>query len=173
MSGTGGDTSFTCRATGTGDGNLAGIAFHNDNYAIKMGVRGDGYLGIGGWSRPAWSWYTDPSGNMVAAGNVTAYSDPRLKENFKKVENPLEILSKLDGGTFDWKHGIPHTECKAGMHDYGILADQVQAVMPEVVSESVEIDGMKYKVVAYEKLVPVLIEAIKELNKRLKEIEGI
>ena len=159
--------SFVCRASGTGDANLAGMTFHNDTYAIKMGIRADGYFGIGGWSRAAWSWYSDTNGNMVAAGNVTAYSDPRLKENFKRVENPLELLSKLDGGTFNWKRGFPHVACKAGNLDYGILADQVEAVMPEIVTESIEIDGERYKTVAYEKLVPVLIEAIKELSSQI------
>lgn len=165
--------SFVCRASGTGDANLAGMTFWNDAYAIKMGIRADGYIGIGGWSRAAWSWYSDPSGNMVAAGNVTAYSDPRLKENFAKVENPLEILSKLDGGTFNWKRGYSHTECKAGSRDYGILADQVELVMPEIVTESIEIDGEKYKTVAYEKLIPVLIEAIKELKAEIDLLKSV
>lgn len=153
---------------GTGDAGMAMQSFHcTGYYAIKLGLKADGYFGLGGWSRGAWSWYSDPSGNMVAAGNVTAYSDPRLKENFKRVENPLELLSKLDGGTFNWKHGFPHVACKAGNLDYGILADQVEAVMPEIVTESIEIEGERYKTVAYEKLVPVLIEAIKELSSQI------
>jgi hypothetical protein len=164
--------SFVCRSTGTGDANLAGMTFHNDAYAIKMGVRADGYFGLGGWSRGAWSWYSTPTGDMIAAGNIAAYSDPRLKENFARVQDPIGILSKLDGGTFNWKSGIAHTEVKAGTRDYGILADQVEVVMPEIVSESIEIEGDRYKVVAYEKLVPVLIEAIKELNARLTVLEN-
>lgn len=180
MSQDGGATkgSFTCRATGANDANLAGMTYWNDAYALKLGVRADGYFGLGGWSRAAWSWYSDPSGNMVAAGNVTAYSDPRLKENFKRVSEPLKILSKLDGGTFNWKHGFAHTKCKAGNLDYGILADQVESVMPEIVTDSIEIDGKKYKTVAYEKLIPVLIEALKEqqkqidaLNRRFEQLE--
>jgi hypothetical protein len=164
--------SFVARATGAGDANLAGMSFWNDAYAIKLGIRADGYFGLGGWSRSAWSWYSDVSGNMVAAGNVTAYSDPRLKENFERVKSPLDIINKLDGGTFNWKHGIAHIECKAGKRDYGILADQVEAVMPEIVTDSIEIEGNKYKTVAYEKLVPVLIEAIKELENRIKQLES-
>lgn len=164
--------SFVCRASGTGDANLAGMTFYNDSYALKLGIRADGYFGLGGWSRPGWSWYSDPSGNMVAAGNVTAYSDPRLKENFQKIENPLQILSNLDGGTFIWKDGYAHTAIKAGKKDYGVLADQVEAVMPEIVTESIEIEGERYKTVAYEKLVPVLIEAIKQLENRILELEN-
>ena len=163
--------SFICRAYGTGDGYLAGLSFLNDGYAIKLGIRADGYFGLGGWARSTWSWYSDPSGNMVAAGDVTAYSDPRLKENFQRVENPIELLQQLDGGTFTWKSGIAHTEIKAGKKDYGILADQVEKVMPEIVKDSIEIEGEVYKTVAYEKLVPVLIEAIKDLQKQIDELK--
>ncbi len=166
------DGSFVARATGTGDANLAGIAFHNDSYGIKLGIRADGVFGLGGWSRGSWSWYSDASGNMVAAGNVTAYSDPRLKKDFTRVSNPLEILRQLDGGTFVWRDGFKHTEVKAGKRDYGILADQVEKVMPEIVTKSVEIDGESYRTVSYEKLVPVLIEAIKTLEDRIAVLEG-
>ena len=148
------------------------MSFFNDAYAIKLGVRADGYIGIGGWSRPAWSWYSDPSGNMVAAGDVTAYSDPRLKENFARIEKPFDILSKLDGGTFNWKTGINHIAVKAGKKDYGILADQVEQVMPEIVANSIPIDGEMYKTVAYEKMIPVLIEAIKELKAEIDLLKG-
>jgi len=164
--------SFACRAAGVGDNNLAGMTFWNNDYALKMGVRADGYFGIGGWSSSPWMWYVSPDGNMAAARNVTAYSDPRLKEDFQVVEKPLDILSKLDGGTFTWKTGIAHTQAKAGEKDYGILADQVEAVMPEIVSDSVSIEGETYKTVSYEKLIPVLIEAIKELKAEIEELKG-
>lgn len=164
--------SFVARATGTGDANLAGMAFYNDAYAIKLGVRADGYFGLGGWSRAAWSWYSDPSGNMVAAGNVTAYSDPKLKEDFQVIEKPFEILDNLDGGTFRWKTGFKHTECKAGKRDYGILADQVEATMPEIVYESISIDGENFRTVSYEKIIPVLIEAVKSLKAEIKALKG-
>lgn len=165
--------SFEARSSGTGDANLAGITYHNTgNYAIKMGLRADGYFGLGGWSRGAWSWYSDPSGNMVAAGNVSAYSDPRLKEGFERITNAIDILDQLDGGTFFWKSGYKHTEMKAGKKDYGILADQVQNVMPEIVTDSIDIEGETYKTVAYDKLVPVLIEAIKELKAEIEVLKG-
>ena len=165
--------SFICRATSTtGDSNLAGMTFWHDAYALRMGVRSDGTFGIGGWSSAAWRWYSDASGNMVASGNVTAYSDPRLKENFARIANPLEMVCKLDGGTFNWKSGIAHTAVKAGKRDYGILADQVEAIMPEIVSPSIEIDGEIYKTVDYSKLVPLLIEAVKELKAELDALKA-
>jgi hypothetical protein len=163
--------SFVARASGTGDPNLAGMTFWNDSYAIKMGVRADGIFGIGGWSRPAWSWYSDASGNMVASGNVTAYSDPRLKENVVRITSAVDKLSKLDGVEFTWKKGIPHIESKGGNKDLGVLANQVEAIFPEIITESVEIEGESYKTVCYEKLVPVLIEAIRELKAEIEALK--
>jgi hypothetical protein len=158
---------------GTGDGGCAVLAFTcTGQYGMKLHLRADGAFGLGGGTSTAWKWYVNAAGDMVAAGNVTAYSDPRLKENFERVKDPLGILAKLDGGTFNWKQGIPHTTAKAGKRDYGVLADQVKAVMPEIVTESIEIDGQTYSTVSYEKLVPVLIEAVKQLQSRVLELEA-
>ena len=171
---------FIAKSTGSGDTNLAGMSFYNDTgpYGVKLGLRADGYIGIGGWTAATWRWYINcGNGDMTAAGNITAYSDPRLKENFQRINDPIAILSKLDGGTFTWKQGIEHTNGKAGKKDYGVLADQVEAVMPEIVSDSIEIEGEKYKTVAYEKLVPLLIEAVKaqqiQLDQQKAEIEQL
>ncbi len=73
--------------------------------------------------------------------------------------------------TLNIYYGYAHTECKAGQRDYGILADQVQSVMPEAVTESIELEGEKYLTVDYTKLVPVLLEAIKELEGRVQQLE--
>ena len=166
--------SFVCRSQGTGDSNLAGIVFWNDSYAIKLGVRADGYFGLGGWSRAAWSWYSDPSGNMVAAGNVTAYSDPRLKDNVKVIENAIDILDQINGVTFTWNNRSKLVSNKAGKRDYGILANEVKSVMPEIISQSIKDEELNeiYDTVSYEKLVPVLIQAIKEINKELKDCKA-
>jgi hypothetical protein len=161
-----------CNAGGTGDAGAAVLYFVANSYGIKLHLRADGAFGLGGGTSTAWKWYVNAGGDMVAAGNVTAYSDPRLKENFERVKDPLGILAKLDGGTFNWKQGIPHTAAKAGKRDYGVLADQVKAVMPEIVTESIEIDGQTYSTVSYEKLVPVLIEAVKQLQSRVLELEA-
>lgn len=156
--------SFTCRASGTGDGNLAGLTFHNDSYAVKLGVRHDGYVGLGGWSRAAWSWYSAPDGSMVAAGNISAYSDPRLKEDVERIEGALAILRQIDGVRFTWNH-VTNLIGRPGERDIGVLADQIQAVLPELINLSIpddENDGERWLTVAYDKLVPVLIEGIKE-----------
>lgn len=175
MSADGGATqgSFCARASGAGDANVAGMTFYNDSYAIKMGVRNDGVFGIGGWSRTAWSWYTDTSGNMVTGGNVTAYSDPRLKDNVERIAGALDIVKALDGVRFNWNHktkliGSP------GKRDIGVLADQVEAVLPELITLSIEDEdngGERWQTVDYSKIVPVLIEAIKELSAKVERLE--
>lgn len=166
--------SISVRASGTGDANLAGISFSNDAYSIKLGVRADGYFGLGGWSRAAWSWYSDAAGNVVAAGNITAYSDPRLKDDVERIGGALNIIEALDGVRFTW-NGKTSLIGRPGARDIGVLADQVQAVLPELVALSVpdeENGGERWRTVAYDKLVPVLIEAVKELSARVKELEG-
>lgn len=181
---TSGSNSIEVRnAGGSGDAGLAALSFHCiERYATKFVLRADGIMGMGGWTAPSWRWYVNlGDGSMVAAGNVTAYSDPRLKDNVVKIQTPLAIIKQLDGVRFTWNHktsliGSP------GKEDIGVLADQVEAVLPEAVSESIEDeqnDGTRWKVVAYSKLIPVLIEAVKEqqtqievLQARVEELEA-
>ena len=112
---------------GTGDANVAAIAFHcTGSYAIHMHLRADGYFGLGGWSRGAWSWYSDPSGNMVAAGNVTAYSDEKLKKNWRSL--PIDFISELA----NVKHGI-YDRIDEDITQVGVSAQSLQKVMPEAV----------------------------------------
>jgi hypothetical protein len=134
MSQDGGATqgSFVCRAGGTGDANLAGMTFWNDAYAIKLGIRSDGYFGLGGWSRAAWSWYSDPSGNMVAAGNVTAYSDEKLKTNWQIL--PFDFVARLA----EVKNGTYDRIDEDGMRQVGVSAQSLQKVMPEAVVVGLE-----------------------------------
>lgn len=165
-----GNGSFVARASSTGgDENLAGMTFWHDAYAIRMGVRNDGYFGLGGSSRAAWSLYSDPVGNLVAAGNIQAYSDPDLKDNVVPITNALELIAKLDGVRFVWNRKTDLIG-KPGQVDVGVLADQVEAVMPEAVGRSIPDEdngGHQWRTVDYTKLVPVLIQAVKELSNEL------
>jgi hypothetical protein len=157
---------------GTGDGNVAAMSFHCAGaYGMHMHLRPDAYFGIGGWSATSWRWYVYmPSGDMTAAGNVTAYSDPRLKTDIINIESPLEKLKKLNGVRFKWIESsiIGHP----GEYDYGILSSDVEKVMPELVIDSMHEspDGDKYKTVAYDKLSALLIEGMKEQQKQIEEL---
>ena len=102
-----------------------------------------------------------------AGGDVIAYasSDERLKDNIKPIENPLEVISQISGNTFDWnseKQNIYNGK------DYGVIAQEIQKVMPELVDTR----DNGYLAVKYDKIVPLLIESIKELKKEIEELKS-
>ena len=94
-----------------------------------------------------------------------ATSDERLKDNKLVIENSLDKVGKLKGYEFDWNDKQDIFEG----HDVGVIAQEVEKVLPEVVQTRE--DG--YKAVKYEKLVPLLIEAIKDLNAEIEELKSI
>ena len=96
------------------------------------------------------------TGNFTAVGNITAYSDERLKSNVHTIENALEKVSQMRGVYFD----------KGGVASTGVIAQEIEKIVPEVVY-----DG-EYKSVAYGNLVGILIEAIKELQIRVDKLES-
>ena len=101
-------------------------------------------------------------------GDVVAYysSDERLKDNITPIKNSLEKVGQLKGYEFDWND---KQEVYEG-HDVGVIAQEVEKVVPEIV-ETREHDG--YKAVKYEKLVPLLINAINELKAEVEELKSI
>jgi len=98
------------------------------------------------------------SGSFTATGNITAYSDERLKENVQTIENALDKVSQMRGVTYNYK-----SELNDGQRGTGVIAQEMQQVMPEVVEEG------QYLSVAYGNLVGVLIEAVKELKAELDQ----
>ncbi len=113
------------------------------------------------------------NGRIDASNDVVAYStsDERLKKYIKNIKNPLEKISKINGVTFEWKK--TDDKMKKEVHsfegnDVGVLAQEVEKVLPEVV---VTRDN-GYKAVKYEKIVPLLIEAIKDQQKQIDELKS-
>ena len=98
-------------------------------------------------------------------------SDERLKENVKPIENALDKVSKIGGYEFDWKE-LTEEEKKTihgnEGHDVGVIAQEIEKVLPEVVTER----DSGYKAVKYEKIVPLLIESIKDLKAEIEELKG-
>ena len=97
-------------------------------------------------------------------GDVIAYhsSDERLKDNIKPILNPLDKIKLIGGYEFDWNE-----QSKNEGHDVGVIAQEIEEVLPELVST--RNDG--YKGVKYEKITALLIEANKELLNRVEELE--
>ena len=162
-------------ASGAGDAGVAALSFHcQGNYAIKLHLRNDGVFGLGGWSRSAWSWYSDASGNMVAAGNIGAYSDPRLKENFQEITDPFAVIDGIQGYRFNWNRRSKLIENKWDKEDVGFKADAVKQALPLAVNSSMkdEENDETYDLVAYDKLIPFHNEALKALRDRIDVLEA-
>jgi len=106
------------------------------------------------------------TGNITAGGDITAFftSDKRLKDNIVPIPNALDKVASLSGNTFDWNDKTD----KVGS-ETGVIAQEVQALgLPDVVTER----DNGYLAVRYEKLVPLLIEAIKELKAEVEELKA-
>jgi hypothetical protein len=100
--------------------------------------------------------------------DVVAYasSDERYKDNLKPITNPIDKVKSLTGYTFTWndKH-----EQFNGNDDIGVVAQEVEKVLPEIVDTR----DNGYKAVKYEKMVALLIEAVKEQQKQIDELKAI
>jgi len=114
--------------------------------------------------------HVSASGNITgsvieASGDVIAFgsSDRRLKDNITPIENPLEKMEKIGGYTFVWNDNQSTYTGK----DVGVVAQEIEEILPELVTTR----GTGYKAVKYEKIVPLLIESIKELQKKVQKIE--
>lgn len=115
------------------------------------------------------------TGEIRTTGNIFAFytSDKNLKENIVAIPNALQKVDQLRGVTFDWTD----TEiAKRGgedgyfirKNDVGVIAQEVEAVLPQVVGTN----GDGYKAVKYELIVPLLIEAIKELKAEVETLKS-
>lgn len=158
-------TNITATLTGTASALVTG-----SNYQVSS-------FGVG----------TAPSGTageIRATNNITAYySDRRLKENIKVISSALSKILKLNGVTFNSNklaEGYGYYDKK---EQVGVIAQEVEAVLPQIVvpapfdigqdenGSEYSISGENYKTVQYEKLIPLLIEGIKEQQKTIEKLE--
>ena len=127
-------------------------------------------------------WYTSGSekmllendGDLHVTGNVTAYSttvsDPRLKTDIEQVTDALSKVERLTGYTFTYKHD--------GSHSAGVISTEVADVLPSAIKQSTlplvtdHDNETLYDIVQYDQLHALLIEAVKELSARVKELEN-
>tara|TARA_B100001250_G_scaffold206278_1_gene177068 strand:+ start:1 stop:963 length:963 start_codon:yes stop_codon:yes gene_type:complete len=151
----------------TATGNLT-IDSNGGTTTIDDNLTVSGGLNVNGTGTHTLAGPLDVSGQIRALGaDIIAYasSDERLKENVKPIENPIAKLLNLSGNTYTWKEG-----CAFSGDDTGVIAQEVEALgLPGVVETRA--DG--FKAVRYERLVPLLIEAIKELNAKVDTLEAM
>ena len=106
-------------------------------------------------------------GNLNVGGDITAFSssDVTLKENITPIQNAVDKVLSISGNTFRWNEKSVYN----GEEGTGIIAQEIEALELPGVTETRQ-DGTK--AVRYDRLVPLLIEAIKELDARVKTLEG-
>lgn len=156
------------KANGKGEACTASGILCSPRLVIKEG----GNIGIG--DDPGnYKLYVD--GDLSVNGNTYSktgqwllLSDIRFKENITPIESPLEKVLNIEGVSFNWKkEAFRGQKIPEGMH-YGVIAQQVENIIPEVVKT----DLSGEKTVAYTEIIPVLIEAIKEQQKEMEILKA-
>lgn len=106
-------------------------------------------------------------GELEVRGNITAFannifSDIRLKNNVKNITNGLEIINKLRPVSFNWK--------KNNNESIGFIAQEIEEVLPEFVRDT-RLNGETIKTIKQDKLIPYIVDSIKNISNRLKKYE--
>ena len=130
---------------------------------IAKNLNVGGNLSVGGTTNL--NGDTDIDGDLCVTGDITAFctSDQRLKDNVTPIDDPLAKVLSISGNTYDWNE-------KSGKegHDVGVIAQEVLEVLPEAVRTR----DNGYLAVDYQKIVPLLVEAVKELSAKVKDLEN-
>ncbi len=113
------------------------------------------------------------NGRIDASNDIVAFStsDIRLKKYIKPIPNALDKIDKIRGVEFDWKATDEKMKKEVHSfegHDVGVIAQEIEEILPEVVTTREN----GYKAVRYEKIVPLLIEAIREQQKQIDELKS-
>ena len=174
VGGTTGLLVYSDTTTGYGQVSFADGRGANDSWrGVIQYKHSDEYMSF--WTNAAEKVRIESDGDLHGIADIIAYSstpsDKRLKDNVVTIGNSLDLVSQLRGVRFDWNIGS-----KKGKHDIGVIAQEVEQVIPEIVSEKklpllTGNDETIYKVVDYEKLTAVLIESIKELKQEIDDIK--
>jgi len=125
-------------------------------------------------------WYDEmrltPAGDLHVNGNVIAYStsvsDERFKDDVQPITGALDTVDALRGVTYTWNAGS-----RKGKRDYGVIAQEVEKVIPEIVHDTTMPlmagdEETIYKTVDYEKLCAVLVQAVSELRAEVDALKG-
>jgi VCBS repeat-containing protein len=164
---------FTVAANGTIT-SANSVAISIDGSAISSGTVAAARMpytmnqNVGSSNAPTFAGLTI-NGAITATGDITAYySDDRLKNRKNNIENALQKLLSLNGFEYE-ANEIAQALGYVAKPEVGVSAQEVQNVLPEVVVPA-PVDP-QYLTVHYERLIPLLIEAIKELNAKVEELE--
>ena len=143
----------------------ARLRIFNTTEANGIIIKENGFIGIG---------TSNPTVRLQVAGDIIANSiagssDNRFKNNILPIENPLQKVLKLRGVTFDWKTKEFPNRMFSENRALGFIAQEVEQVIPEVVQTENSTEG--FKSVQYDKVVALLVEAIKEQQKQIEQLQ--
>jgi hypothetical protein len=181
-------------AVNPGGANAAFMSFHRAGaFAAYFGLDTDNQFAVGGWSSGAalsnfkcnslgvGTAASGTTGEIRATNNVTAYySDARLKDFKGKIGDALYKVSQLNGYYYTENEKAEEFGFNNKELQVGVSAQEVKAILPEVIApapfdmdaENKSKSGEDYMTVRYEKLVPLLIEAIKELKAEVEALKA-
>jgi hypothetical protein len=140
--------------TGGNNGAVYGNLYLKDDLGNTLNLSGEGHVDASG---------NINAGGIVTAGTVTLTSDARLKTNINQLNNALSNVMKLRGVSYTWIDLK-----KTRKNQIGVIAQEVEEIYPEFVHTNK--DGMKS--VNYSQMTAVLIEAVKELNSKITNLEN-
>ena len=132
-----------------------------------------------------WRFYVTGS-NLYVKGNVVAYwSDRRLKENLRPIgKEAADILSRLTAYRFNWNDKVDQfmTDLKPGKEEIGLIAQEVQEVLPDAIivnkcGNKIDSDGKEieseYLTISWNKITPLLVQALNDTTRELNELKQL
>jgi hypothetical protein len=131
----------------------------------RLSITSQGNVGIG-TATP--SVHLQVSGDIIA-NSIAGSSDVRFKHNIFPIQSALQKVMQLQGVTFDWKKSEFPDRTFSDQKTIGFIAQEVEKVLPEVVQTEKTAEG--YKAVQYDKVVALLVEAIKEQQKEIEALQ--
>lgn len=169
----GGKTNACIKTNVSASSYSSGITFTSTTHTFSVGSLGNGQCGIYMYNNGTTAnqtdgkLYLDTSGNaycggtFTATGDIVGMSDRRLKKDINHIEDAMSIIRKLDGVRFTWK--------RTGEQSMGLIAQDVKDIIPEAVFYHKEERKWGIK---YANLIGLLVNAIKELDIKVKELEN-
>ena len=143
----------------------ARLRLFNTSESNGINILENGFVGVG---------TAVPTVRLQVAGDIIANSiagssDARFKKNITPIENPLQKVLQLRGVNFDWKTNEFSARSFSENRSLGFIAQEVEKVLPEIVQTEKTVEG--YKAVQYDKVVALLVEAIKEQQKQIDSLK--
>ncbi|QDP58282.1 MAG: putative chaperone of endosialidase [Prokaryotic dsDNA virus sp.] len=147
----------------SGDADAGRISYHHNGNTMRF------------WTGASEEMRLENDGDLHVDGNVIAYSttisDERLKDDVQDITGALDTVDALRGVTYTWNAGS-----REGQRDYGVIAQEVEQVIPEIVHDTtmplLGDEETVYKTVDYEKLCAVLINAVSELRAEVEALKN-